>query len=145
MCEEDQTVEPYRWNFDDKDYYADFLILEDSDIPDNQNISVSLYEDDDTRCEIVEGKDWIKLTADAIKDAFEAYKAFEERDVGQAGMNILNAAIAVKEAIESNDDFVGLAAPDHKIDGTVRTFFGRDDNLNKTIRLDMVWDTRDAE
>lgn len=144
-AEEDETVEPYRFDFNGGDYYKDFLILMDSDIPDNTNIAIYLYEDDDERCVVHDDKDYVKLAGDAIANAYESYKAYQERDVGQAGMNILNAIIAVKEITETNDEFVGLLAPDHDIDETVRTFFGRDENLNKTIRLDVVWDTRDAE
>lgn len=142
--ERGDVTEPFQWDMNYDDYYEHFLIVP-SNVPEETQMSISLYEDDDERCVIRTDKDFIKITLDAIVNAGAAFKALVWLDPLGAGLNIVNATRQLIDLFQSEDEFVGVVAPDHAIDGTVRQFYGRDEDLNRTIRLKMVWDTRAPE
>lgn len=144
---EDENAEPFLIDFDGGDFYYDLLIVP-RNVPEHAKMVIAFYEDDDERCVIKDDKDYIKEAADAIvatADAIEPVVELVQLDYKEFGLDILSATFEVWDLIQSSDEFVGLVAPDHKIDGVERTFYAVDQHLNKTVRLKMVWDTRAPE
>lgn len=137
--EEDSTPEPWRWNMNHQNYSKDFLIAWEDELPLDETVAFAIYEDDDTRCVIKQDKDYLKLAADAIAQFGAGEKAWQERNFGQAGMSLLNAAAALVSFFESEDDFVGITSGSHDIDGTARPFTLRSETYQWRGEVHMVW------
>jgi hypothetical protein len=102
------------------------------------------YEDDDTECVIKDDKDYLKLTLDALKNANSAYKAFQEKQYGEAAIYFYHAAVALKSIISGNDEYVGSVSSLNgaPIDGTERTFLIKDNAQQDKGNLRLQWTTR---
>lgn len=106
--EEDYSVEPYRFNQDDENYSNDFLLAQSGEIPQGVPLLVIVWEDDDQRCVIKANKDYAKLTADAVLNAFGAYNSFRKTPVnGSWVLDAIDALTAVISIIHGEDDYVG--------------------------------------
>lgn len=130
--DENLSVEPYRWDMDDEDYYDPFLIATDSEVPPNAMLVLHMWEDDDTRCvlKVYNAYDYVKLVTDYLKGIADAYKGvLKKRFVnGQWVISVFNAYINGKALINGGDDFIGVAAGLQRIDTTPKTFVFKDYN-----------------
>jgi|GEM_PF-6195113 len=140
-AEEDSSIEPYRFNMDGTNYYNAFLIADETELPQGQPFSIYLYEDDDTRCVVKDDKDYPKLAADALSNAYSAYKALKSKEWenGQWIVKIANAYVAFKSIITGNDEFAGMTAGLSDIGTTPQTFQLKDQNMNNIGWVNLQW------
>ncbi|HEX2209974.1 MAG TPA: hypothetical protein VHG93_20025 [Longimicrobium sp.] len=145
-AEEDRSVEPYRFNMDGTSYSNDFLLAAEYEMPQGVPLSIAMYEDDDTRCEIRDDKDYIKLATDAFTNAYGAYKALTSKEWvnGQWIMQVGHAYMAFASIARSNDEFVGVATGSQSVDGTERVFTLANDQMMKTGTVYLQWKTDTA-
>jgi hypothetical protein len=130
VCAGNESIEPYRFNMDATNYYADFLIAAENEIPEGTNRVVAMYEDDDGVCQIKDDKDYVKLTSDALTNSFDAYKAVKQKQWQTSNfvVHVFNAIIAFKAIASGNDEFVGVSAGLGDITDTPQTFQLKDQN-----------------
>jgi hypothetical protein len=142
-AEEDSSIEPYRFNMDGTNYYNAFLIADETELPQGQPFTIYLYEDDDTRCVVKDDKDYAKLAADALTNAYSAYKSLKakEWENGQWIVKIANSYVAIKSIITGNDEFAGMTAGLSDIGTTPQTFQLKDQNTNNIGWVSLQWKT----
>lgn len=107
--EEDQTIWPFAWNMDDKDYYQPFLVLPDAYFGDKgTDFIMFVIEDDDTRCKIVMDKDVVGLLSMALADFESGYENIAKKDYVKGVVEFVKGIVKLIDAIKGNDDFIGL-------------------------------------
>ncbi|HEX8394264.1 MAG TPA: hypothetical protein VF665_18110, partial [Longimicrobium sp.] len=110
-CVGESSVEPNRFNMDGTNYYTTFLIAADNELPQGVNRAVAMYEDDDERCVLKTGKDYVKLTVDALTAGNAAHKAIKHKEPGDYGwiVKVWNFALAASRLWGGGDEFVGVS------------------------------------
>jgi hypothetical protein len=146
-ADEDMSIEPYRFNMDGTNYYNDFLIAAENEMPVGEPFTIFLYEDDDTRCVVKDDKDYAKLAADALQNAYSAYKAIKARQFenGQFIVKIYNAYVAFKSIVTGNDEFAGMTAGISDVGPTATTFQLKDQNMNNVGWVSLQYRTGFAQ
>jgi hypothetical protein len=142
-CSGESSVEPYNFNMDNTFYPHPVLLAADYELPQGVPMVIAMFEDDDTRCKIVQGKDYIKLATDAFTNAGAAYKALTSKEWvnGQWIMQLHTAAVNVVSIIKGNDEFVGVSTTYTDIDGTARHYTLRNEYMNATGSVRLQWRT----
>jgi hypothetical protein len=129
-CSRESSSTPWRWNMNSDNYTDPFLLAEANAIPDDVTLTIAVYEDDDTGCKLVLDKDYLKLTADAVKNAAGVYQGVMSKNYLQAGMALYNVIVNTIAIIKGEDDFVGLAAGVSNIGTTPTTLTLLDQYMN---------------
>lgn len=142
-AEEDNSIEPYRFNMDGTNYYNAFLIADETELPQGQPFTIYLYEDDDTRCVVKDDKDYPKLIADVLTNSASVYKALKSKEWvnGEWVVKAYNAGVAFKSLITGNDEFAGMTAGLSDVGTTPQTFQLKDQNANNIGWVSLQWKT----
>jgi hypothetical protein len=140
-AEEDNSIEPYRFNMDGTNYYSPFLIADDTEMPQGAPFAIYLYEDDDTRCVVKDDKDYPKLIADVLTNSASVYKALKSKEWenGQWVVKAYNAYVAFKSILTGEDEFAGATAGLSDIGSTPQTFQLKDQNQNNIGWVSLQW------
>lgn len=140
-AEEDNSIEPYRFNMNSTNYYNPFLIADDTELPQGEPFTIYLYEDDDTRCVVKDDKDYPKLIADALSNSASVYKALKAKqwENGQWVVKAYNAYVAIRSIITGNDEFAGVTAGLSDVGTTPQTFQLKDANMNNVGWVSLQW------
>ena len=144
-ADEDLAIEPYKWNMDSDYYFSPFLIAGDDVFPQGTPYIITMWEDDDGRCEIKTSVDHVQETIKLFQSAYEVYKLIKSKDYinDQVVVHIRNAAIAGRALINGNDDYVGTSAGQIDISSKPVQFMRMNDNVKKvhTGWLHLQWKT----
>ncbi|HEU0302368.1 MAG TPA: hypothetical protein VFR37_23115 [Longimicrobium sp.] len=142
-CSGESSIEPYKFNMDNTFYPHPVLLAADFELPQGAPMLIAMYEDDDTRCKIVQNKDYVKLATDAFTNAGAAYKALTSKEWvnGQWIMQLHTAVVNVIDIIQGNDEFVGVSTTSTNIDATPRRYTLRNDLMNATGTIRLQWRT----
>jgi hypothetical protein len=141
-CAGEGSATPFRWNMDGTSYSSPFLIAWEGETPNLDGLAMHIWEDDDTQCVIKEGKDYLKLTMDALKNSYNFYKATQKKDYGQAALYFYHAFVAFKSIISGNDEYVGTVTGNAQVSATEELFILKDANTNTTGHVKLQWTTR---
>jgi hypothetical protein len=144
VCTGAQSIEPYAWNMDGTDYYSDWLQAQSYELGTNVPFVLSVWEDDDTPCKVVQDKDYVKLAADAIKNALGVYKAIKTKQFqnGEWVVNLLRAGASTLAILRSEDDFVGVSAGTAGITSTPHRFELKDEYMQNRGWFVARWSRR---
>ncbi|HEY0018951.1 MAG TPA: hypothetical protein VGC13_21805 [Longimicrobium sp.] len=142
-CSGESSVEPYNFNMDGTFYRHPVLLAADYEIPESVPMVIAMFEDDDVRCKIVQGKDYIKLAVEGFAAAGAAYKGVTSKEMvnGQWIMQLHTALVNFIEIAQGNDEFVGVSTTTTNIDGIARRYTLRNDYMNATGTIRLQWRT----
>lgn len=140
-AEQSQSVEPFRWDMNGRSYTSDFLIAWEQETPTLEGLMIYVYEDDDTRCQIRDQKDYATLAANAVNNYDAAYKAFTEKKFGEAVMQFIRGTTFLRSFVASDDELVGVVASAADLDTQERVVLLKDENRNDTGKLYVQWKT----
>jgi hypothetical protein len=144
-CAAAGSIAPFKWNMDGTTWSSPFLIAWESETPTLDGLAMYFYEDDDTECKLVQkdGKDYLKLTMDALKNSYSAYKSYQEKQYIDAIINFYHAAVAIKSIISGSDEYVGTVTSfnGQPLDGTTKRFNIKNENQQDKGYVDLVWTT----
>jgi hypothetical protein len=145
-CAGESSVEPYRFNMDDTNYYNTFLIAADNELPEGVNRVVAMYEDDDERCKLKQGKDHVKLAIDALVAGNDAYKAIKHKESEnyQWIVKVWNFAVAAHSFLTGGDEFVGVSSTTTDVTSTPTTVQLKDINMNNKGWAVLQWKSDSA-
>ena len=144
VCTGNNSVAPYRWNMDGKDFTNDWLQAQQYEMGTNVPSVLSVWEDDDTSCKIVQDKDYVKLATDAITNAAGAYKAIKRKQFenGQFLVKLYHAFANTRAIIKGEDEFVGVSAGLNSISSTPQRFELKDRYMQNKGWFVTVWQRR---